>query len=71
MSQDKKEIKKVVTGLVSVPVTFQLVARWPRLEMKEPVDYVWSMTMMLHKMRASLGFIFQDSIFVSGFRIPV
>ena len=45
MSQDKKEIKKVVTGLVSVPVTFQLVARWPRLEMKEPVDVVWSMTM--------------------------
>ena len=45
MSQDKKEIKKVVTELVSVPVTFQLVARWPRLEMKEPVDVVWSMRM--------------------------
>ena len=24
---------------------FLLVARWPRLEMKEPVDVVWSMTM--------------------------
>ena len=45
MSQDKKEIKKVSTELVSVPITFKLVSRWPRLEMKEPVDVVWSMTM--------------------------